>query len=87
MAAKKAAAKLTKRVLRAAGAGDLVELQQLAAAAAAAAAPADADAEPGAAALLSLAPPPLLEVADADECQPLVRRLSPRSTRTAPAQL
>jgi hypothetical protein len=76
---KKAAAKLNKRVLRAAGAGELAELQQLVAAATAAAA-----ADDGAAAAACTVPPPLLECADADECQPLVSGMPRRPKELAP---
>ena len=64
MPKKSKAAKLAKRVLRAAGAGDLAELQQMVTAEDAAAA-GGGRSEP-------VGMSPLLECADADECQPLV---------------
>ena len=67
MPKKSKSAKLAKRVLRAAGAGDLAELQQIVTAAAAL--EGDATGSSGSEAGVS----PLLECADADECQPLVR--------------
>ncbi len=88
MPKKSKAAKLAKRVLRAAGAGDLAELQQMVTAAAAL----EGDAAGGGGCEAGVSP--LLECADADECQPLVceahrhahspsRRLSPRQRACA----
>ena len=64
----KAAAKLAKRVLRAAGAGNLAELQQIVAAASTDVTAAAGESEPP-----DTGRSPLLECADADECQPLVQ--------------